>query len=250
MLNATSCKQEETGGKVILLIFAHPDDETSIGAMMAKYARQNKVVYLIATDGRYGARINKLPPDSLIKIRKAECECSGKALGVNPPIMLGFHDGFGIRTGIGEYFKQTRALKKILKSKIEQINPDIIITFGPDGDSGHSDHRIIGDITTEIILREGWADKFPVYYLGWTKEQAAKFGLEELNYVDRKYFNVSISFSQEDENKYFESIRCYKSQTTNNEMEEWINADLKDSANVLYFRKLSLGNGVKSEFIN
>jgi LmbE family N-acetylglucosaminyl deacetylase len=246
----TSCKKEEESQKVILVIFAHPDDETTIGPMMAKYAKQNKVIYIVATDGRYGVRTNKISEDSLIKIRKAECECSARALGIDSPILLGFHDGFGIRTGIGEYFDQTGDLKKRLKSKIEELNPDFILTFGPDGDTGHSDHRIIGDIITEIILREGWVDKFPLYYLGWTKEQASKFGIQELSYVDPKYFNVSISFSQEDENKYFESIRCYQSQYTQEEIEEWISTDLKDTSNILYFRKLSVDKGAKSEFNN
>jgi LmbE family N-acetylglucosaminyl deacetylase len=246
----TSCEKEEESQNVILVIFAHPDDETTIGPMMTKYAKQNKVIYIVATDGRYGVRTNKISEDSLIKIRKAECECSARALGIDAPILLGFHDGFGIRTGIGEYFDQTWDLKKRLKSKIEELNPDFILTFGPDGDTGHSDHRIIGGIITEIILREGWVDKFPLYYLGWTKEQASKFGIQELSYVDPKYFNVSISFSQEDENKYFESIRCYQSQYTQEEIEEWISTDLKDTSNILYFRKLSVDKEAKSEFNN
>ncbi len=244
----TSCEREQSTGQIILVVFAHPDDETTIGPMMAKYSKQNRIVYVVATDGRYGTRINNLPEDSLIKVRKAECECSTRALGIAPPVLLGFHDGFGLKTGIGEYFKQTGELRRALKSKIEEIDPDFVITFGPDGDSGHSDHRIIGDITTEIILREGWVDRFPLYYLAWTKQQAEKFGIEELSYVDEKYFNISVDFDQEDENKYFNSIRCYQSQNTKEEIDEWIDADLKDTQNVLYFRKLSVANGLRQEF--
>jgi LmbE family N-acetylglucosaminyl deacetylase len=244
----TSCERKELVGKVILVVFAHPDDETTIGPMMAKYARQNKVVYIVATDGRYGTRVTKMAEDSLIKVRKAECECSASVLGIDPPLLLNFHDGFGIKNGIGEYFKQTAGLKSVLRSKIEEIDPDLIITFGPDGDSGHADHRIIGDITTELILREGWAEKFPLYYLAWTKAQASKFGIEELSYVDDRYFNISVSFDQDDENKYFNSIRCYKSQNTEHEIEDWIKTDLADTQNVLYFRKLAVEQGLEHEF--
>lgn len=235
LLILSSFKKEE--GKTILIILAHPDDETTIGAMMAKYALQNKVYYIVATDGRYGTRINKIPEDSLIEIRKEECACSCRQLGIDPPIMLNFHDGFGIKTGVGEYFKQTKAMKKKLIEQIEIIDPDYIITFGPDGDTGHPDHRIIGDIITEIILSKDWYNKYPLYYLGWTKVQAAKFGIEELNYVNDKYFNISVTFSDADEAKYFKSIQCHKSQNTPQEIEDWINTEKQDTSNVLYFRK-------------
>ena len=60
--------------------------------------------------------------------------------------------------------------------------------------TGNPDHHIIGDIVTELILKEDWYDKYPLYYLGWTKDQAAKFGMEELNWLDQKYFTTSVSF--------------------------------------------------------
>lgn len=235
--------------KTILIILAHPDDETTIGALMAKYAKQNKVYYIVATDGRYGTRVNNISEDTLVQIRKSECENSCKHLGIEPPIFLGFLDGLGMKTGIGEYFKQTKALTEKLKTKIEELNPDFIITFGPDGDTGHPDHRIIGNITTEIVLREGWLERFPIFYLGWTKQQAAKFGIEELNYVDPKYFNVSIRFDDEHENKAFESIRCFKSQNTQQEIDEWIDAEKKDTTNIFYFRKLTVAENMNSDFI-
>ena len=37
--------------KIMLVILAHADDETAIGAMMAKFARNNTVYYIVATDG-------------------------------------------------------------------------------------------------------------------------------------------------------------------------------------------------------
>jgi LmbE family N-acetylglucosaminyl deacetylase len=59
-----------------------------------------------------------------------------------------------------------------LTKGINDIHPNLIITFGPDGDTGHSDHRIIGNMVTEIILREAWVDRFPLYYLAWTKQRS------------------------------------------------------------------------------
>ena len=46
--------------KVLLAIFAHPDDEASVSPILTKYAREGVQVYLaIAADGRYGAAGSK-----------------------------------------------------------------------------------------------------------------------------------------------------------------------------------------------
>lgn len=83
----------------------------------------------------------------------------------------------------------------------------------------------------------------------WTKEQAAKFKLDELGCVDPKYFNVAVHFTDEDETKAFQSINCFISQTTMAEREEWVAAEKKDTSNVLYFRKLILAKGMQADFI-
>ncbi len=96
--------------KTLLAIFPHPDDEGAIGSAVAKYAKTHKVYIIIATDGRYGVREHARIPegDSLAVVRKKEMECACGKLGVQPPILLGFHDGMGMRTGVGEAFKQIR----------------------------------------------------------------------------------------------------------------------------------------------
>lgn len=76
--------------KTILFIGAHPDDETAISEVLAKYARLgNKVFVIVATDGKGGTRVTKVPEgDSLGAIRKTESECGCKKLGIEPPIFL------------------------------------------------------------------------------------------------------------------------------------------------------------------
>ncbi|MEJ1239730.1 PIG-L family deacetylase [Chryseolinea sp. T2] len=234
--------------RAILVVFAHPDDETTIGPIMAKLAKSDKLVYIVATDGRYGTRTKLSSPDSLIAVRKSECACSKKALGLDSLIMLDYHDGLGSQTSVPEYFSQTRALRDALKNHIEAISPTMIITFGPDGDTGHADHRIVGNLVTEVLLREGWVDKYPLYYLGWTKQQAAKFDVDELGYADSKYFNTSIPFDKEDENKYFASIQCFVSQYTKQEMASWIEKETADKENVIHFRRFAVSSGHSSSF--
>src|SRR6187402_3492371 len=167
--------KSEIKNKVILAVFAHPDDEAAIGQLLVKYSKTNKIYLIILTDGRLGIKPGFPSGDTLVKLRQTESECACKIMGVQPPIFLGFTDGFDTRDGTGLYMKQSYLLKQKLTEKIKELKPDLIITFGPDGDTGHSDHRMSSNMVTEIILKEGWADRFPVYYLGWTKKDDAKF---------------------------------------------------------------------------
>ena len=240
--------------KTILAILAHPDDETAVGTILAKYSEQKNRVYLIiAADGRYGVTEHAGIPkgDTLAQVRELETICSCEKLGIEPPIFLKLHDGFGLVDGIGLYFEQTTQLKESLKKKIEELKPDLIITFGPDGDTGHPDHRAISNITTEVILREGWYEKYPLFYIGWLKDKLVDMPGEQqdaLNYVDERYLNVRIKYSDSDKEKLFESLRCYKSQFSDSEMSDWITAEIKDSVNTFYFRQFRTELNQRTEF--
>jgi LmbE family N-acetylglucosaminyl deacetylase len=243
-----SCKSV-TKKKVILVIFAHPDDEDAIGPLLVNYSRTNKVHLIIATDGRLGIRPGYPTGDSLVLLRQTESQCACKTMGIEPPIFLGFPNGFDTRIGVSNYLKQSIKLKEKLTNKIKELKPDFIITFGPDGDTGHSDHRMISDMTTEIILREGWVEKIPVYYLGWTQKDDEKFKMiGGLNVVDKKYLNVAIKYSQDDEDKAMEALWCDKSQLSEKEMQEWNDVEKKDSSNTLYFRQLVISTKRKTDF--
>lgn len=200
--------------KVILAVFAHPDDETAIGPVLAKYAKENTVYVVLATDGRDGTRVTSIPAgDSLAKVRKMEGECSCRALGVESPIYLSA-TRLDTKIGVGEFFKRAKQAKEKLKGVIEKLQPDILITFGPDGDTGHSEHRVVGGLVTELLLRERWVERYPLYYFGWTKEQAERVDVDELMHADKLYLPIAIGYSDEDEAKNWKALQCHKSQFT------------------------------------
>ncbi len=228
--------------KTIMAIFAHPDDETTIGPVLAKYASKSDVHLVVATDGRYGVTEHGglVAGDALVAVRKVETECACKELGINPPHFLGAKDGLGLN-GHHNFYVEVASLKERIKEKIEELQPRIILTFGPDGDTGHPDHRMVGILTTEILLREGWANDIDLYYFGWAKDQTKKFPEDwGLGYVNPDYLNTRVNFSQEEEEKAFTSLRCHVSQFSEPAMTEWIEAERNDTSNVLYFRKFVL----------
>ena len=235
--------------KVILIVLAHPDDETAMGSVIHKLTQENKTILITAADGRYGKRSHagNLEGDTLAAIRKKELICSCKELGIDSLIQLGYHDGMGGRTSVREYFTQTNKIKEDIKMLLEIIKPDFIITFGPDGDTGHSDHRNIGNLVTEILLREKWVEKYPLYFFAWTKQLSENFG--GVNYVADDYLNVAIAFSEEDEKANQRAIQCHWSQFTSQEIKDGFDADTKDKTNTLYFRRFTVTKGINKDFL-
>lgn len=232
--------------KTLLAIFPHPDDETVLAEVMIKYTKLGyKVQLIIATDGKYGTRVTKIPEgDSLGNIRKEESRCACKIMGIAPPIFLGI-DRLDTKIGVRNYFNEHKRFLDTLKAIIPAINPALIITFGPDGDTHHSEHIVTGATVTELLLQEGWVEKYPLYYVAWTKELGE---MAELGYVNEKYFNIKIEYSNDDELKGLEAMKCNVTQFTPEEMKEDYDKKVKDANNFIHFRRLVVQKGLKNDF--
>ena len=200
-LNAQSNK------KTIIAIFPHPDDENLIGAVLAKYARLGHNVYvIIATDGKYGTRVTSIPEgDSLGTIRQKETTCACEKLKINPPIYLHI-ERLDTKIGVRPYLNGRKKAMEELKNYFEKLKPDVLITFGPDGEYGHSEHIVTGAIVTELLLKEGWVDKYPLYFPVDIKEDVVDD--PDLSYIDKSYINLKVVFTDEDEQKMIEAEKC------------------------------------------
>ncbi len=121
--NEIVSSQSKVISKTILVILAHPDDETAIGPVMARLTKENKVFLVIATDGRYWSRehAGNIKGDSVVTKRRKELQCSCNALGVDSLIQLNYHDEMGGRSSVGEYFAQTKKLREELKLILKKL---------------------------------------------------------------------------------------------------------------------------------
>src|SRR3982750_2132989 len=132
----------------ILAVFAHPDDERVIGPLLSRLAREGRETHLvIATDGSQGvtpfAGIAAGPP--LAAARVEEANCAAKRLGVRQLHLLGLPDG-----GLAK-FEVLGRLRRSLAAIVDSIRPAAIITFGPEGGTGHPDHRLVGDVASQVV---------------------------------------------------------------------------------------------------
>lgn len=138
--------------KRMLVILAHPDDESfAVGGTLAKYAHQGvQVVLLCATRGEAGVPGAK--PEEAGEIREQELRNAAEHLGIEV-YFLGYQDG--------ELSKVNPAtLLENITCWIGLVQPQVILTFGPDGISGHPDHVTVSHIVTQAV-----DTFFPDYWL-------------------------------------------------------------------------------------
>jgi len=74
-------------------------------------------------------------------LRAGELSAALAAVGVRDSRRLSLPDGECVRAPFG-------ALVTTIASIIDQVRPDTIVTFGPDGITGHDDHIVLGHATT------------------------------------------------------------------------------------------------------
>ena len=139
--------------RILLAVTAHPDDEAFMGPILARYAREGVKVYLaIATKGEKGANeFAKIPAgDALADARRAEATCACKELGIESPIFFNLNDGeLGALTE--PLAKNIHAVAYNVEKLVDQLHPQVILTWGPEGGYGHPDHRLVSDAVTQVV---------------------------------------------------------------------------------------------------
>jgi LmbE family N-acetylglucosaminyl deacetylase len=169
----------------ILGVLAHPDDESlGFGGTFAKYAADGVEIFLITATrgerGRFGPSGERGDPVEVGRVREAELQAAAAVLGIREVTVLGFPDG------AVDQVPAAVAIRSIV-AHIRRIQPDVVVTFGPDGAYGHPDHIAISQFTTtatmyaadcEYRIEDGTqARSLPphhtakLHYLAWGKDK-------------------------------------------------------------------------------
>ena len=138
----------------LLAIFAHPDDESyRAGGTLALLASKGTPVWVLcATRGEEG--ISNLLPKEAGVIRQAELECACRALGINPPRILDYWDGTLSQVN------EEQAIEWVVRA-IREMRPQALLTWPPDGVSGHPDHVAVSSWTGEAFQRASNPRAYP-----------------------------------------------------------------------------------------
>jgi LmbE family N-acetylglucosaminyl deacetylase len=154
----------------LLACFAHPDDEafTASGVLAASTARGVQVRLVCATCGEEGdiRQPGVATRETLGQVRHEELRRSCAVLGLQEPILLGYRDS-GWGDSPAQYhpnaFVQVPPCQVVqrLVGEIRRFRPHIVLTFEPDGISGHKDHKAISRHTTAAVHAAGKPSAFP-----------------------------------------------------------------------------------------
>jgi LmbE family N-acetylglucosaminyl deacetylase len=132
-------------------VFAQPDDDTyAVAGSMALHAGEDvAVVVVLATSGDAGqiADPSLATPETLGPVREREDVESWNAIGV--PVehhFLRYPDG-----SLADV--PTRELVGRVTEVLRGAQPDVVVTFGPEGVTGHADHVAAGNAATEAFDR-------------------------------------------------------------------------------------------------
>jgi LmbE family N-acetylglucosaminyl deacetylase len=149
----------------LLAVFAHPDDETfGPGPTLARCADAGIDVHLVCATGGEAAthRAGHEDPAALRRHREGELREAALVLGSRSLELLGFAD----RALAAD---DPRGAARVATA-IRRTRPDAIVTFGPDGVSGHPDHRAVHHWTRRAW--EGEHRPCPLWYAALTEETA------------------------------------------------------------------------------
>src|SRR6478609_824308 len=134
----------------LLAVLAHPDDESlGFGGTFAKYAAEGMETYLVTATrgerGRFGPRGERGDPAEVGRLREAELRAAAAVLGIREVSVLGFPDGAVDK-------EPAAAAIRAIVTHIRRIQPDVVVTFGPEGAYGHPDHIAVSQFTTAAAV--------------------------------------------------------------------------------------------------
>lgn len=224
----------------LLAILAHPDDESlGMGGMLAKYGSEGVETFLVtATRGDAGRFRGYAQDDhrhpgrtALANIREAELRNAAAVLGLREVAFLDHLDQHLDRADPVEVVAE-------IAGHIRRIQPDVVVTFGPDGAYGHPDHIAISQFATAAVAAAGH-HAFPggakggaphlvskLYYLAWPAstwrgyEAAFRKLVSTVDGVERQavpwpdWAITTVIDTQEVWPTVWKAISCHESQVT------------------------------------
>ena len=209
--------------KRLLLVHAHPDDETiNNGVTMAKYAEAGAAVTLVTcTRGEEGevlvtelANLASDKDDKLGEHREIELKDAMAQLGINDFRFLGTPNKKWRDSGMmgtpqnerGDVFWQAdldEASLELVKIILE-IKPQVLITYDEFGGYGHPDHikaHRVAMRATELAAEQGW--QVSKIYWNTMPRSVIQMGIEKMKEVGSDFFGAQsaddLPFAKPDE---------------------------------------------------
>lgn len=207
---------QEQADRSLLAVFAHADDEFLVSPLLARYAREGADVHLaIVTRGeKWAPQTDLAPGDAVAAVRAEEARCAAEALGINPPIQFSIDDG-SLGQRVTPPWATLSRVEEELRALFAQVQPDVVITWGPEGGYGHTEHRLVGAVVTQLVQQGGEGAPSHLFYPGIPSDRVPEQPRPgDLPWVgtDMEYLTVQVSYTETDLEAVQKSFPCYESQ--------------------------------------
>jgi LmbE family N-acetylglucosaminyl deacetylase len=218
---------EDLKGKKILVVTAHPDDESALagGTIRMLVDSGSEVHLLCATKGEKGTSHLGRPcePQEIKQIRSQELEKARQLAGIAHVRIYEFPDG-----QLGQYVDN---LIRLIQDHIDFFRPDYVLGFGQDGYTGHLDHIAAFKAAFGASFKSG----IPYMAFSLPPSPLKEQYLEKLNglQLNGTYSEVSNSLPpdlvvQVDPKLKLEIMRCHQSQWEGLNPEKTFGKDLSE----------------------
>lgn len=172
-------------------VVAHPDDDTfSVTGTTALHSDDTdfELTAVLVTSGDAGeiADASLATPETLGAVREAEDRASWAALGRSPTRheFLRYSDGAVADIPLDELVQRIATI-------LREQQPDVVVTFGPEGVTGHTDHIRTGEATTEAfhsVRQQGTQGFHRLLYnslsesrLSWFSDRLVERGMDPID---------------------------------------------------------------------
>lgn len=146
--------------KIIIGVFAHPDDESfGPAGTLLKLKREGYDIHLILlTDGEAGVNIDATP--DLAATRLAEWQAATQLLGTSSTHALHYPDGGLENVSQDDVAQNVATIITTVQASYSEATEMSFMTFEPYGLTGHHDHIAASLLTTriakELSAKEVW----------------------------------------------------------------------------------------------
>lgn len=191
---------------VLMALFAHPDDESyRAGGLLALLAQNGVRVHVItATRGEAGSTgVSPVyTPEQFANLREKELQCACQALNLQQPIIWEYPDG-----QLADYDPEI-IIQRILLL-MQAIQPQVVLSFGPDGLSGHPDHIAMGNAAAVAFHRYRQASA--LYQLAVPISVAQSLGMRQIRGVADSQISFAVDVTSVWDVK-MKAIHCHATQ--------------------------------------
>lgn len=142
-------KFDVLSARKVLVVQPHPDDaEVGAGDVIARFRDEGaEIHYLTVTDGSLGINSPDIPKDSIVQIRRNECEASGRFLGATIFTYLDEKDGS---------LTDVPALAGRIAEVIRTYRPGLVLCPDPYLPyESHMDHIVTAKATSQAVICTG-----------------------------------------------------------------------------------------------